>query len=37
MKRKPEFDHGFHASIPRLVRTGYTNLTATQKLLYVCL
>jgi len=37
VKRDPEFDHGFHASIPRLVRTGYSHLSATQKWLYVCL
>lgn len=33
----PEIDFGFHATTPRIIRTGYKNLTATQKWLYVCL
>lgn len=30
-------DKGFFASVPRLIRTGYENLSATAKWIYVCL
>ncbi len=33
----PKVDWGFHAVIPRLVRTQYETLTPVQKWLYVCL
>jgi DNA-binding transcriptional regulator GbsR (MarR family) len=35
--RNPDVDWGFHATIPRIVRTGYKELTTVQKWLYVCL
>jgi hypothetical protein len=35
--RNPDVDFGFHAQIPRLVRTGYRDLTPVQKWLYACL
>lgn len=34
---EPKPDFGFYAAVPRVVRTGYKNLTAAQKWLYVCL
>lgn len=36
-QRNPDIDWGFYAGIPRVIRTGYTNLTSVQKWLYVCL
>ena len=36
-KRNPDIDFGFHATIPRMVRTEYGKLTPMQKWLYVCL
>src|SRR5258708_6396313 len=36
-KRNPDIDFGFHATIPRMVRTAYDKLTPMQKWLYVCL
>src|SRR5258707_810289 len=36
-KRNPDIDFGFHATIPRAVRTHYKTLTPMQKWLYVCL
>ena len=36
-QRNPDVDFGFHATIPRMVRTEYKKLTPTQKWLYVCL
>ena len=33
----PKQDWGYYATTPRLVRTGYKQLTPTQKWLYVCL
>lgn len=36
-QNNPKMDFGFHAMIPRIIRTDYKNLTAVQKWLYVCL
>src|SRR5260221_3245373 len=36
-QRDPDTDFGFHAKIPRVVRTGYKNLIPLQKWLYTCL
>jgi len=36
-KQDPTIEWGFHAVIPRVVRTGYEKLTPVQKWLYVCL
>lgn len=36
-QRDPDTDFGFHAKIPRIVRTGYKNLIPLQKWLYTCL
>ena len=36
-KRNPDIDFGFHATIPRAIRTHYKTLTPMQKWLYVCL
>jgi hypothetical protein len=36
-KRNPDVDFGFHATIPRAVRTHYKQLSPMQKWLYVCL
>lgn len=35
--QEPTVDYGFRAIIPRIVRTAYKDVTATQKWLYVCL
>ena len=35
--RNPDVDFGFHAQIPRIVRTSYRDLTPVQKWLYTCL
>jgi hypothetical protein len=35
--RNPNIDFGFHAVIPRIVRTSYKHLTHAQKWLYTCL
>ncbi len=37
MKKNPAIDFGFHVIIPRILRTGYKQLTHAQKWLYVCL
>jgi hypothetical protein len=37
MNTTPEFDKGFFASVPRIIRTGYDHLSATAKWIYVCL
>ena len=36
-KQDPQIEWGFHAVIPRLIRTNYEKLTPVQKWLYVCL
>ncbi len=36
-KRDPNIDYGFHAVVPRIVRTDYKDVTPHQKWLYVCL
>src|SRR6266567_2768539 len=35
--QEPKIDFGFHAVIPRIVRTGYKHLSHAQKWLYTCL
>ncbi len=35
--QNPSVDFGFHAVIPRVIRTAYKHLTPVQKWLYVCL
>lgn len=35
--QNPDMDFGFYAGIPRIVRTGYKDVSAVQKWLYVCL
>ncbi len=37
MKKNPAIDFGFHIVLPRIVRTGYKQLSHTQKWVYVCL
>lgn len=36
-QNNPEIDFGFYAAVPRLLRTGYRQLTPAQKWLYTCL
>lgn len=36
-EKNPKMDWGYYATIPRLIRTGYKDLTPVQKWLYVCL
>lgn len=36
-QNNPKIDFGFHAVIPRIIRTDYKTLTPMQKWLYVCL
>lgn len=35
--KEPKIDFGYYAAIPRLIRTGYKDLSPVQKWLYVCL
>lgn len=35
--QNPDMDFGFYAGIPRVVRTGYKDVSPVQKWLYVCL
>lgn len=35
--QNPDMDFGFYATFPRIVRTGYKEVSAVQKWLYVCL
>lgn len=36
-QKNPQMDWGFYAALPRIIRTGYKNLTTTDKWAYACL